>query len=258
MVAMDHSQTVNFTSILGHKLEISRTQDCINPADMKRHIQNEIDFNQVRIQYILEGQQDPKDLFMILDENKSSGTDIKNFIFHTTIQTITCYNCMNKSIKENDDEQLFFENECPDDGVSLKSFLESTVNSGRMIEYRCEMCKVTGESSKQHQVITQKSSKFLIVSLQRDERSYPNRITATEDITLIDSQNSVRKYSPICIIYHQGGIEERRGTVRHYMCDIKNKMDGCWYKTSDASQPRKLKTEEVSKNGNLILFKRIS
>ena len=110
----------------------------------------------------------------------------------------------------------------------------------------------------QQQVRTERSSKFLIVLLKRGAETYSNKVTVTDDIMILDNSNTPRTYTPISVIYHRGGIGKQGRGSRHYLCDILNKVDGSWYKTSDSSQPQRLSKREVATDGYIILYRRVS
>ena len=40
------------------------------------------------------------------------------------------------------------------------------------------------------------------------------------------------------------------------MCDLKDVKNDKWFHTSDASEPKLLKTQQVTKNGFIVLYKR--
>ena len=60
------------SSPLGFKIEVAQTMEMIDPMHIKQLIQNEILFNNIRIQHIMTGDQGARDLLLILDENKDS------------------------------------------------------------------------------------------------------------------------------------------------------------------------------------------
>ena len=60
------------------------------------------------------------------------------------------------------------------------------------------------------------------------------------------------------IFQHSGGIEHNVRSARHYMCDVKNIQDNKWYHTSDSTEPRVLRKNQVTKNGFIVLYKRKS
>ena len=258
LCSLDHSQSFQSVSSLGFNMELNQAEELIDPSTIKLLIQTEININDIRQQNILTGYQDTKDLLVLLGENKVSWPDIYSHLYHTTVQKITCESCQAESISESV-EQLFFEYHCPPDNTSLKSHLEGNINYGSSITYRCNMCHETGEARQQHQIKTEASSMYFLITLQRiGEDYYKNRVDATKELTLLDSNNHPRNYFPISIIHHRGGIQSGRNISQHYMCDVFCQRDQMWYHTSDSSEPRQLRKDEVSKTGYIILFRRKS
>ena len=192
---------------------------------------------------------------IIITENKDKWTDIYNLLSHSIRQTITCRNCKNES--HTFKEQLYSEVWCPEDAVSLKTFLENNFNKGEIIkEYLCDACNVRGEATQSFQPVTEVSSSYFMVQLTRNVDNYSNRVVATEDINLLDSNGCPRTFTPICIIHHRGGVEYNMNTVRHYMCDIRSHLDKKWYFTSDATAIRPVQEEDVSNKCFIVLYKR--
>ena len=63
-------------------------------------------------------------------------------------------------------------------------------------------------------------------------------------------------YDPVAVIEHRGILatnDEGRG---HYICDIKHKETGQWYRTNDDCLPKVITENEVSKLGYIILLER--
>ena len=260
LCSMDYSQDFSASSALGYKLETAaHSRRVIESESIKRLIQHEVEINGERFQHILTGEQGARDILILLGENMASWMDIFCHLYHTTVQTISCKYCQSQSVRAQEDAQLYYEIECPRDQSNMKRWIESLVNKGTDIEeYKCLGCKEKQNAFLQSQIKTEASSNFLIVLIKRSEVTYNNRITATDDITLIDSNNVPRSYTPLSVIYHVGGVRSKQGSVRHYLCDVKSKVDGNWYRTSDATQPKRLKKEEVSKEGYIILYMRKS
>ena len=255
LVALDYSPNFVMSSSLGKLLELAQSKTLIDPRPIKRLIQDELDSNSGRYQYILTEQQCARDLLIILGEKEETWRDVHNLVWQTCKQTITCQNCQAESFSYA--TQLYSEVSCPEDNVSLKNFLENNFNGvGEDLEYLCGSCKVRGIAKQSFQLVTEASSSYFVVCLKRSEENYSNRVIATHDITLVDSNNHPRVYTPLSIIYHQGGVEHDVRSVRHYMCDLKDVKNDKWFHTSDASEPKLLKTQQVTKNGFIVLYKR--
>ena len=44
----------------------------------------------------------------------------------------------------------------------------------------------------------------------------------------------------------------------HYICDIKEKSTGLWFKTNDNLEPRQIGIENVTKNAYVILYRKLN
>ena len=247
-------------SLLGHRIEMTLTQDLIYSYPIKKLNQDEIDFNENSIQrQIMTEYQCARDTFIILGENKESWLDLYTTFFHTSVQTITCKTCGWKSVQEQDTVQLFMDIPCPPNNTSMKFHLEKVMNTETDIEYRCQICRATKDAFLQHQINTEASSKFFIISVNRTEINYFNKAKKTsENITLIDSNECPRIYQPISIIYHEGGAKHRVKSAQHYLCDVWSREDNKRFRTSDSSQPEPLSKQKVTQLPYIILFERKS
>ena len=252
-IACDHSPSVIFQSTLGSQIQTAQTQVHIQSAPIKELLQRTVSDSQNVQHDIMRGLQCARDALIILTENRHAWYDVYNFLQHTTEQTITCLSCQSQSCTEMG--QLYIEIS-PGNHQSIRGMLEKFYNQGENVECRCQVCGETGEFLKQIQIMTEQSSKYLIVQITRNETNYNSTISAVDDVTLIDSKNHPRSYTPLAIIHHSGGIDERLGYTQHYRCDIFNKDDQCWYTTSDALPAKKISKDEVSKAAFIMLFKR--
>ena len=131
-------------------------------------------------------------------------------------------------------------------------------NQGQTVPYRCDVCKNIGEAKQQLQIKTDESSFFFIVYLTRVDENYENQVRACDDIRLIDCDGIPRIYRPISVIHHRGGINSDSYYSRHYMADVRSKSDGSWYYTSDATIPKQISRDQVTKAGVVILYMRKS
>ena len=48
--------------------------------------------------------------------------------------------------------------------------------------------------------------------------------------------------------------QESRG---HYICDVKDKLSNCWFRTNDNCDPVPINVDDVSKYGYVILLKKV-
>ena len=254
LTALDRSPNHSLTSRIGKELQVAQTQSLIDPRFMKFLIQDEIETNHSRYQHILTDEQCARDLLIILTENERSWIDLYSLLFHKRKQTIMCQNCGEESYHYIN--QLYAEVTLPEDNANLKSMLERDWNHGSEVEYRCEECNYRGLATKKHEIVTDESSGFFVVLMSRYEGNYDNRVSVTEEVTMMDSTSCPVRFSPVSVIYHVGGASYSVKSSRHYMCDVKSQKDDKWYKTSDSSIPTELEETGVTKAGFIVLYKR--
>ena len=59
-------------------------------------------------------------------------------------------------------------------------------------------------------------------------------------------------FEPIAIIEHQG-ILFNGG---HYVCDVKDVRSNTWYRTNDSAKPKTLSSNNVTKQGYVVMYRR--
>ena len=244
-------------SPLGKMLRLAQSQSFIDSREIKRHIQEEINRNSIRDQQIFTEQQCARDALVLLTENKElSWPDVYDMMHHVTKSSVTCQACHSESQDGARTDQLYAELDCPKNNTSMKETLETLYNHGEQIAYTCDTCKHVGPATKHEKIITEKSSNFLALLIKRIGTSYGYKFKATDDVTLLDSNNCPRVYTPISIIHHRGGFEPSPDSVRHYLCDVKFHDNLQWYRTNDALEAKLLDEKDVTRRGYIILYRR--
>ena len=71
-----------------------------------------------------------------------------------------------------------------------------------------------------------------------------------------DASGANNWYQAISVIEHKGLISKSKISAGHYICDIKEKNSGKWFRTNDDSFPAEIGIGDVSRQGYAILFKR--
>ena len=237
---------------------LAQSINFIDPTKIKILLQDEINSNLRKEQRnILIGQQCARDLFIILSEHQANWLDLYTMFHHVTLQTVYCPHCNHESRYKSSD--LYRELSCPPDGTKLRNFVQLQFNSSESVEFFCEDgCKKKGMFKKKIQIVSKESSTFLIVVLTRgiagSMNNYNNRVTATDDVTIHDSENESKTYSPIAVVEHEGRVTKSGNSEGHYVCDVKNEEN--WYKTNDESIPKLIPKNKVTKYGYVILYKR--
>ena len=69
-------------------------------------------------------------------------------------------------------------------------------------------------------------------------------------------------YQPISVIEYRGTVTgSRSGSMPysrgHYICDVKDISTNSWFRTDDTANPLQIQVADVSKQGYVILYKRI-
>ena len=64
-------------------------------------------------------------------------------------------------------------------------------------------------------------------------------------------------YQAISVIEYRGIISSSGQTRGHYTCDVRDAQTNSWYRTNDNANPLQIPEADVSKQGYVILYKRI-
>ena len=80
------------------------------------------------------GQQDCKDFFLCLAENKTQWTDVYNLFKVTSVSSTTCSSCLNKSQSKSTVEDVFSIHECPEENFPMSSFIERKLNCFEIVK----------------------------------------------------------------------------------------------------------------------------
>ena len=75
--------------------------------------------------------------------------------------------------------------------------------------------------------------------------------------TFRDDEGSENFYQAISVIEFKGIITSRGESQGHYICDVKDVSTNMWYRTDDNVDPIQLQEINVSKQGYVILYKRM-
>ena len=209
------------------------------------------------------GQQDCKDFFYCLDENRGNWEDVFALFKTSTLTSTECSLCKNVSMQEvSGNESTLITLDCPDTSVSIKNYLEDKMNGSEYQEWRDETgCGKLTQGKISTKITNVKNSKFLIVNLTRLIRiGQTLHIIDTEvnvydeEVTIKDINGEAARFAPIAIIHHSGNVS-RNQTQGHYRADVKNRISNTWYRTSDNDLPKKLSNQSLTRMGYIFLFK---
>ena len=213
------------------------------------------------------GQQDSKDFFLCLDENKNDWPDVFNFLKVSTITSTTCGSCGYVSQQERaDTDKTCIMLSCPASNVNFKMFLEENMNSVEKVEgWRDQIgCGQITTGHVRTRICNILNKRYLIIILGRlirmgDELEIINTEVKVNDdlITIQDNMGISADFAVRGIIHHHGN-KSGLNTFGHYMADVYNKSENCWFRTSDDSIPQQLTADAVSSKGYIYLLQNVS
>ena len=67
----------------------------------------------------------------------------------------------------------------------------------------------------------------------------------------------VSQYEPVSIIEYRGRVNAAGQSGGHYICDLKDKKSGMWYRTNDNKDPVQINESKISKSGYVILYRKL-
>ena len=62
----------------------------------------------------------------------------------------------------------------------------------------------------------------------------------------------------MAVIEYRGRVTPSGHSDGHYICDVKDKSSGKWFRTDDNKQPVEIKLQDVSSCGYVILYKKVT
>ena len=224
------------------------------------------------------GQQCIRDLFICLQENQLSWFDISTLFTFKTIYSSVCCSC--NHLVEVEAHQTYIELPVPQNNSCLNKSIEDYFNTRDLIGKVCEGgCKMITQAEIRNQLSSLAEAEFIVVILSRvmqePERCYLNRsnVTATEDMFIrylyhykqcfdqfysfirsVEGNDSW--YEPISVVEHLGTLTTSGQSSCHYRCDVLEKKSRQWFRTNDDSNPISIGSQEVSKQGYAILFRK--
>ena len=209
------------------------------------------------------GQQDCKDYFVCLQENKQHWIDVFN-MFRFRTQTLSqCSSCGHVSRNPATYEQSFIMMDAPTETISLKEIIDRRLNNPELrTEWRDEDgCKQITDCYNFTRFDHHLEFEFLTVIISRlyvnqegNLEINRNKITPDAEIQITTADERKLNYQLIAIIHHDGHVIGD-DTMGHYMADILEKDTNRWIETSDDRPPREL--ELPTDEGYIFLFKKI-
>ena len=72
-----------------------------------------------------------------------------------------------------------------------------------------------------------------------------------------DQENCQAWYRAIAVIDYKGRMSSTGETWGHYTCDVNDARSNLWFRTNDNQNPIQIHMKNVSKNGYVVLYKRL-
>ena len=72
-----------------------------------------------------------------------------------------------------------------------------------------------------------------------------------------DSLSNEAQYEAVSVIEYKGNVTSTGYSVGHYICDVKDRSSGKWFRTNDNDDPIQIQEEDVSKSAYVVLYKRL-
>ena len=206
------------------------------------------------------GQQDCKDFFLSLWENRHYWPDVCSLFNISLLKFTTCLSCGQDSIPNSHSEPFLFL-DCPQEDMNMNEFVNLQLNEPTLVDWKDEDgCgkKTTGNRFQRLRNLDNQEFIILIVQRLNQDQGGPLTINntglqVTPTIDLKKTENNFVQFEPIAVIHHDGYVfgNDTRG---HYMADILDKSTNQWMRTSDDAEPEVI--ESVSRQGYIFLYRR--
>ena len=72
-----------------------------------------------------------------------------------------------------------------------------------------------------------------------------------------DALGNESLYEVVSVIEFQGSLTALGQSEGHYICDVKERSNGQWFRTNDNDNPISIEAKDVSKSAYVVLYKRI-
>ena len=209
------------------------------------------------------GQQDCKDFFICLSENREEWDDVfKLFVVECESYT-TCPNCSYVSRPANSTTiNSFIMFECPNENAIMSSYIEEKMNQFEIREnWRdedgCGEITMGRNSFRIKDINKIKNIIFIIRRLIQFEGNLEivkRKVALGGDIILKDVLGNSATFTPLAVIHHSGEVVNN-STQGHYQADVVDVESGQWIQTSDNEAP--LRINEASDQGYVYMYKKI-
>ena len=211
------------------------------------------------------GQQDAKDFFICLLENKQHWPDVKCLFDFNTVTATECTECHYTNRSDNPVENLFLLFDIPSHQTTMSDIIHRMLNSyEERQEWRDESgCNkiTTGKNFLKIQDI--RNVEYLLFGLNRlfnvdgQIEILDSSVPVGGSVSVTDDNNVTAMYCPIAIIHYRGHVTEDGDTQGHYMADVLDVETSVWVRTSDDSTPTLIAASKLSDKGYIYLYKKM-
>ena len=211
------------------------------------------------------GQQDCKDFFICLSENKHHWYDVYSLFVVETVSFTTCSDCNNESRQEHSmSGSTFFLFECPNENECMSSFIEKKLNTFETVENwkdedGCQQ-RTIGKNSLRIKDISKTQNLIFTISrlinIGGNLEIVGRKVPLGGDILLHDVKGKSGIFTPIGVIHHSGEVIDNT-TRGHYQADVLDRETNQWVRTSDDEPPMTISKRELTEEGYIFLYKRI-
>ena len=209
------------------------------------------------------GQQDCKDFFICLQENKSNWLDVFELFRFSTVESTQCSQCDTLQGNLIPVSRSFLQVDSPTQNMKMSNYLATHLNQTTTVtDWRHEDgCgrRVNGN----HSLRIQNVDKVQFITVIVNRTSYnlqgvltinSKKIEVQPDVTIRGHDDKMVKFKPICVIHHIGHVTGK-DTRGHYMADVLDVKSNGWFRTSDDEMPRPI--TRVTDKGYIFLLKRV-
>ena len=209
------------------------------------------------------GQQDSKDFFFCIQENKSHWMDVFEFFGFSTVESTRCTYCNMVQGDFIPISRSFLQINPPSDNMKLSDFIAAHLNmTTNVTDWRHQDgCGRKGNGIHTFRIQNIDKVQFITVIVNRLSFDLQGVLTINNkkievepDVTIRGHDDKLVKFKPISVIHHIGHVigNDTRG---HYMADVLDVKSNRWLRTSDDEMPRLI--TRVTDNGYIFLLKRI-
>ena len=210
------------------------------------------------------GQQDCKDFFICLSQNKHHWFDVYSLFMVQLVYFTSCTACKYVSRYEGSTStSAFILLDCPNENISMATLLDNEFNKSETVyDWKDEDgCKKKGVGEKCIRIKDLEETHFLVVILKRltkidgKLKILKQKTPMGADVVLQDMKEKSSVFKPIAVIHHRGEVTGNT-TRGHYMADVLNMSTNTWFRTSDDEAPKKIPQCHVTNQGYIFLYKK--